>query len=129
MIQMDYYSWPRKRMESFSLTKTNQPILSLKSQNLEFKTSTKFLWLIFHKKLKWTNYFLNTKQDLMKTLNQNTKLNPFRTVLLQLSRSLIKNKIQYVHPAFSNASRRNLAIQNAGLRSCTYRCFSFFSHL
>lgn len=105
-----------------------EPSLFLYGNPIIFKSSTKYLGMIFDQRLRWTDHITMLKTKTTKALNilkclSNTKWGGDRTTLLRLYRSIIRSKIDYGCFVYWTASKNQLQrldpVHNAAIRICT----------
>jgi ribonuclease HI len=103
------------------------PVLNLGGDEIPVVEQTKFLGLIFDKKLSFIPHIKYVRDKCTKALNllkvvSNTSWGADRTVLLRLYRSLVRSKLDYGSIVYGSARKSYLKkldpIQNGGLRIC-----------
>ena len=105
-----------------------EPILHLSGNNIQFKTSTKFLGLIFDQKLSWEHHIKALKTKCLGALSllkhlAHSDWGADRSTLLHLYRSVIRSKLDYGSHIYGSAKpyiiNKLNAIHHAALRLCT----------
>lgn len=106
-------------------TPHQDPPLSLGGNNLAYRDNTKFLGLIFDRRMNWNEHISQLKvkctrsMSLIKTL-KNTYWGADANTLLRIYRSIIRSKIDYGSPIYGSAKDNVLkkldSIHNMGVR-------------
>jgi len=133
-------NWTERHGFRFSSSKTvavqfhrkrglqHEPTISLYNQPITFKTSTKFLGLIFDQRLRWSEQVLSVTRRCLQSLNllrclTHLRWGADRTQMLRLYRSLIRSKMDYGCHIYASAPKRILkkidSVHHAAIRICT----------